>query len=278
MKKFQNEAYGYIKDMFVQHNMVKRCVLSLLSIIIMGFGIALFSVSGFGVDPFTSMNMNVSSTIGISFGTYQMIINAVIIVFVVAVAHRGLVGVGTLFNMVGVGYSCEFFEGLIRPLLTAHGDSIAVRICLLAVGIVVLCFSCSLFFVSNVGVGPYDALGFMLNQTTKIPYKWTRVITDVLVVLIGLVVSGGLASLIKGDISGVKNIGIGTIITAFMMGPLVDFFSKHVSSKILNVDYAGLSKDIAFFMIKGAMAKNKVPENPAELNMHSSAYEVFNKI
>lgn len=65
MKKFQNEAYGYIKDMFVQHNMVKRCVLSLLSIIIMGFGIALFSVSGFGVDPFTSMNMNVSSTIGI---------------------------------------------------------------------------------------------------------------------------------------------------------------------------------------------------------------------
>ena len=63
-----------------------------------------------------------------------------------------------------------------------------------------------------------------------------------------------------------------------MMGPLVDFFSKHVSSKILNVDYAGLSKDIAFFMIKGAMAKNKVPENPAELNMHSSAYEVFNKI
>lgn len=31
-------------------------------------------------------------------------------------------------------------------------------------------------------------------------------------------------------------------------------------------------------MIKGAMAKNKVPENPAELNMHSSAYEVFNKI
>lgn len=278
MKKFQNEAYGYIKDMFVQHNMVKRCVLSLLSIIIMGFGIALFSVSGFGVDPFTSMNMNVSSTIGISFGTYQMIINAVIIVFVVAVAHRGLVGVGTLFNMVGVGYSCEFFEGLIRPLLTDHGDSIAIHICLLAAGIVVLCFSCSLFFVSNVGVGPYDALGFMLNQTTKIPYKWTRVITDVLVVLIGLVVSGGLASLIKGDISGVKNIGIGTIITAFMMGPLVDFFSKHVSSKILNVDYAGLSKDIAFFMIKGAMAKNKVPENPAELNMHSSAYEVFNKI
>ena len=83
MKRFQNRAYGYIKDMFVQHNMVKRCVLSVLSIIIMGFGISLFSVSGFGVDPFTSMNMNISSTLGISYGTYQLIVNAIIIIFVV---------------------------------------------------------------------------------------------------------------------------------------------------------------------------------------------------
>ena len=102
MKKFEKEAYGYIKDMFVQHNMVKRVVLTVISIIVMGMGIALFSVSGFGVDPFTSMNMNISSTLGIGYGTYQMIVNAVIIVFVVIVAHRGLIGVGTLINMVGV--------------------------------------------------------------------------------------------------------------------------------------------------------------------------------
>ena len=62
----------------------------------MGFGISLFSLSGFGVDPFTSMNMNVASTIGMGFGTYQLIINLVILAFVVIVAHRGLVGVGTI--------------------------------------------------------------------------------------------------------------------------------------------------------------------------------------
>lgn len=119
MKKFEKEAYGYIKDMFVQHNMVKRVVLTVLSIVVMGLGIALFSVSGFGVDPFTSMNMNVSSTLGIGYGTYQLIVNAVIIVFVVIVAHRGLIGVGTLINMVGVGYSCELFEKIIEPSVKA---------------------------------------------------------------------------------------------------------------------------------------------------------------
>lgn len=268
MKKFEKEAYGYIKDMFAQHNMVKRVVMTVISIIAMGFGIALFNVSGFGVDPFTSMNMNISSTLGIGYGTYQLIVNAVIIVFVVIVAHRGLIGVGTVINMVGVGYSCEFFSGLIAPHIS---NSLAVRICLLAAGIIVLCFSCSLFFVSNIGVGPYDSLSFMLSQFTHIHYKWLRVMTDITVIIIGLVVSGGLTSLFKGDISGVKNIGIGTIITAFMMGPLVNFFSKHITSKILDVDYAGISRDIAFFMIKGAMVKNRVPAdyNPAELNIDS---------
>lgn len=268
MKKFEKEAYGYIKDMFAQHNMVKRVVMTVISIIVMGFGIALFNVSGFGVDPFTSMNMNISSTLGIGYGTYQLIVNAVIIVFVVIVAHRGLIGVGTVINMVGVGYACEFFSGLIAPHIS---NSLAVRICLLAAGIIVLCFSCSLFFVSNIGVGPYDSLSFMLSQFTHIHYKWLRVMTDIAVIIIGLVVSGGLTSLLKGDISGVKNIGIGTIITAFMMGPLVNFFSKHITSKILDVDYAGISRDIAFFMIKGAMVKNRVPAdyNPAELNIDS---------
>lgn len=47
MSKLKSEAYGYMKDMFTQHHMVKRVILSFISIIIMGFGISLFSVSGF---------------------------------------------------------------------------------------------------------------------------------------------------------------------------------------------------------------------------------------
>ena len=255
MKAFKREAYGYIKDMFIQHNMVKRTVLSLISVLIMGFAVSLFSLSGFGVDPFTSMNMNVSSVVGIGYGTYQLMINLVILIFVVIVAHRGLVGVGTVFNMILVGYTCEFFEKLFSPL---GNSSLPVRLVVLAAGIVVMCFSSSLFFTANVGVGPYDTLAFMLTRSTKIPMKWTRVMTDVSVVLIGLVASGGLTALLRGNFSEIKNIGIGTVITAFCMGPLVNFFNKHLSSKILNVDYEGMSRDIAFFLIKGALIKNSL--------------------
>lgn len=267
MKNFKREAYGYIKDMFIQHNMVKRTVLSFISVFITGFAVSLFSLSKFGVDPFTSMNMNVSAVVGIRFGTYQLIVNIAILIFVVIVAHRGLVGVGTIFNMIFVGYTCEFFEKLFSPL---GNSGLPVRLLLLAAGIVTMCFSNSLFFTANVGVGPYDTLAFMLTQATKIPMKWTRVITDVCVVFIGFVVSGGLTAAFQGNFSEIKNIGIGTVITAFCMGPLVNFFNKHVSAKILNVDYEGMSKDIAFFLIKGALIKNSLRPVTDYRNSNSS--------
>ena len=135
----------------------------------------------------------------------------------------------------------------------------AVRIPILLIGIVTLCFACSLFFTANVGVGPYDALGFMLSRGIKLQHKWVRVITDVTVILIGLIVSGGLSAIFSGNFSEVKNIGIGTIITAFCMGPLINAFNKNISSKILGTDYVKIGKDVAFFMIKGAYIKNMKP-------------------
>ena len=240
-KNFANEAKGYIKDMFSQTHMAKRTVLSFVGIFLMGFAISLFSLSNFGVDPYTSMNMNISSVVGMSFGTYQLIVNAVILLVALIVAHRGLIGVGTAFNMVLVGYTCDFFEKLLSPLVSGV---FAQRIVLLVVAVVLMCFATSLFFTADIGVGAYDTVAFMITQRTKVPMKVTRVITDVSVVLIGLVVSGGLAAVFKGNFSEIKNIGIGTVITAFCTGPLVTFFNKHVSEKILNVDYGRVGKKL----------------------------------
>lgn len=251
MKRIQQEILRYFKDMFKQNNMPKRIVISFFSIIIMGFGISLFSVSGFGVDPFTSMNMNVASTLNLSFGTYQMIVNGIILLYVILVAHRGLVGIGTVFNMIGCGYTCEFFQNIFQPFVQQN-NTLALRIPLLIIGLVTLCFACSLFFTANVGVGPYDAIGFMLSRGIKLSHKWIRVITDVTVILIGLAVSGGLAAVFSGNIANIRNIGIGTIITAFCMGPLVNAFNKTVSAKILNTNYEKVGKEILVYMLKDA--------------------------
>lgn len=59
-------------SVFKQEKGAKRFFMMIFSILLMGFGISLFSYSDMGVDPFTSMNMAISGKIGISFGFYQM--------------------------------------------------------------------------------------------------------------------------------------------------------------------------------------------------------------
>ena len=74
------------------------------------------------------------------------------------------------------------------------------------------------------GLSIIDATGFILDERSKIPYKWCRVITDVICTAIGFAFGGP--------------VGIGTVVTAFFMGPVVTFFNTRVSEKLLRADYS----------------------------------------
>lgn len=204
-------------SVFKQEKGVKRFFMMIFSILLMGFGISLFSYSDMGVDPFTSMNMAISGKIGISFGFYQMCINCVILI-AIAFLGRHLIGFGTVVNMVGVGYICEFFTSLYDAHLPVE-KSLALRLVLMLFGVIFLSLAASMYFTSNLGVAPYDTTGFVLDDRTKIKYKWCRVITDLICTAVGFAFGGP--------------VGIGTVVTAFMMGPVVAFFNKHVSEKLL---------------------------------------------
>ena len=55
-------------------------------------------MSGFGVDAFTCMNLGISGFLDMQFGTWQLIMNGVILVFVF-VTLRECIGAGTIVNM-----------------------------------------------------------------------------------------------------------------------------------------------------------------------------------
>ena len=148
--------------------------------------------------------------------------NAVLLVFVVLLSKK-LINLGTIANMVGVGYVCQFFTTLYDRYLPVPG-SLPVKLCLMLLGVVLLSLSASLYFTSSLGVAPYDATGFILDERSKIPYKWCRVITDVICTAIGFAFGGP--------------VGIGTVVTAFFMGPVVTFFNTRVSEKLLRADYS----------------------------------------
>ena len=192
-----------------------------MSILLMGFAVSVFSYSGMGVDPFTALNMSVSAKLGLGFGFYQMCVNGAVLVFVALTAQK-LINVGTIVNMVGVGYVCEFFTKIYDQFLPQE-NSFITRLVLMALGVFLLSLSASLYFNCNVGVSPYDALGFVMEDKTKLKYKWCRVATDL--------VCTGIAFALSGPI------GIGTVVTAFFMGPVISFCDNSISKKVLNAKY-----------------------------------------
>ena len=201
-----------------EKNGAKRMFLMPMSILLMGFAVSIFSYSGMGVDPFTALNMSVSAKLGMSFGFYQMCVNGIILVLVALVAKK-LINLGTIVNMVGVGYVCEFFTGIYSEVLPEN-PSVLVKTVAMLLGVFLLSLSASLYFNCDLGVSPYDALGFVMEEKTKLKYRWCRVATD-LVCTAGAFVLGG-------------PIGVGTVITAFFMGPVISFCDNAISKKVLN--------------------------------------------
>ena len=85
---------------------------------------------------------------------------------------------------------------------------------------------------ADLGVSTYDAVALIIcNTWKKGKFQYVRIVTDLICVAVGsalFILSGGKPS----DIPTIA--GIGTIITAFFMGPLIEFFNVKIARPILN--------------------------------------------
>jgi uncharacterized membrane protein YczE len=100
-----------------------------------------------------------------------------------------------------------------------------------ALGVVIICFGSAFYMTADLGVSTYDAIVLIIcNTWKKGKFQYVRIITDLVCVILGVVlflISGGKAAAIP------TIAGVGTIITAFFMGPLIEFFNVHVARPIL---------------------------------------------
>ena len=84
---------------------------------------------------------------------------------------------------------------------------------------------------ADLGVSTYDAVAIVMSSKWKLgKFKYIRICTDLVCVVIGCV----LFVLAGNSLSMIPTIaGVGTIITAFFMGPLIEFFNVHIARPFL---------------------------------------------
>lgn len=72
-----------------------KIIMMLLGNLLMGIAVAILRMSRFGTDPFTCMNLGVSGFLNISFGTYQLIVN-IILLYLFYGKEEAALGLGLL--------------------------------------------------------------------------------------------------------------------------------------------------------------------------------------
>jgi uncharacterized membrane protein YczE len=188
-----------------------RILLSIFGIFLIGFGGALIRYSGFGTDPYSGMNLGVSQTVGIMYGTWQFIFNGIILVWMFFV-DRTKIGFGTLISMSCIGYLSDFSLFVLTALLGE--GALYLRIFSLLAAILAVCFGIVIYIDAKLGIAPYDALSLIISEKLKKPqwFKWCRLGTDLVCVITAFIFHGPL--------------GIGTVIMALFTGPLMTLIRK----------------------------------------------------
>ena len=195
----------------------RRLLMTLLGVIVCGISVGFFKEANFGVDPFQCFAAGMDNVIPLSFGTLYTLINIALLV-IVFFMDKSYIGIATFINLLLLGYLIEFSQFAIHSIF---GDpSMALRISYIVFAIIVMCIGSALYFTANLGVSTYDAIALFLGNKKKIaPFKFVRITTDLICVALGF---------IMGCMPGV-----GTIITAFFMGPLISYFNTTIAEPML---------------------------------------------
>lgn len=194
-----------------------KTLMSLIGITLISFGSALSQSMDMGLDPFTALNTGASEIFGFTLGNYQLFVNAAILA-IILFFDRKIIGWGTIYNLVLVGYMIQFFTGMLESMLDPSQMNVIVQILITVVAILIFTFGVALYMDAELGVSPYDAIAPVIRDRVSASYKTVRVIQDVIVVAISWIIGGP--------------VGISTFITGFMAGPLIDFYSNRFTSKI----------------------------------------------
>jgi len=194
----------------------KRIIAVLIAVIFMGLSLSFLIRVNFGTDPCTTLNLGVSNQLGISFGTWQVIFNIILFLFII-IYDRSQIGWGTLANMLLIGYSADFFTWLFNHFIPVDlFNNLVVRIVVLIPTLIVFIISAAVYMAVELGSAPYDAAVFIIaSKVKKVPFRFIRMAWDITAALIGFLLG--------------STIGIVTVVIAFALGPVISVTKEKIN-------------------------------------------------
>ena len=190
----------------------KRLIMCISGVFLSGVAAGIFGFTAFGMDPFQVFAHGLWGLTPLSYGTFYVILNGILLAFMFFF-NRRMIGLGTIINLFLLGYVVEYTDLILGRVFPS--PSVLLRIVLMIFALVLSSLAASLYFVAEMGVSAYDWIALTISDKKRWAFRVVRIATDFICVL-----TGGLLG---------ATVGIGTVLTAFCMGPIIQFFNENVS-------------------------------------------------
>jgi uncharacterized membrane protein YczE len=180
-----------------------------------GWSMAMMIKAGLGLDPWDTFHQGLTRFIPLSFGQITMVVGA--LVLLAWIPLRQWPGVGTISNVVVIGLAAD--AGL---ALLPSPVSMAARIAMMVAAVVLNGLAGAAYIGTHLGPGPRDGLMTGLAARTGRSLRVIRIGIELTVLSIGFALGGV--------------VGVGTVLYAIAIGPLVQFFLPYVAVRLPSTD------------------------------------------
>jgi uncharacterized membrane protein YczE len=188
--------------------MTKKIIIITLGVFGIGLGVALCIVANFGIDPCSTFNSGLANIFIIPIGTMIIITNVVIFGFMLMFYREGI-HLGTVIATFGVGISINICLPLLANL---SPETMISRTIIALIGILTILVSVALYMSPNMGIAPWDSVGYMIQKVINVKYGTIRTVYELLAVAVGIYLGA--------------QFGLVTIILAFFLGPAIDYLGN----------------------------------------------------
>ena len=191
-----------------RQQLIERIPRVVFGLILFGLGAAMMVLAGLGLSPWEVMAQGISFKTGIPIGTVGILIGIVVLFLWIPLKEK--LGIGTILNVFIIGIVID----LTLWLTPDSVESLVVRWLLLVGGILLVGVGSGFYIGGGLGPGPRD--GLMTGIARRgVNIGLARFGIEITVLVVGWLLGG--------------TVGIGTVLFAFGMGPLIAILLPRLS-------------------------------------------------
>jgi uncharacterized membrane protein YczE len=183
-------------------------------LVLFGISDAFMLMSGLGATPWDVLHQGLSRHLGLAVGTMVILVGAAVMLLWIPLRQRP--GFGTMSNVVVIGLA---MNATMAWLATPH--ALWLRWTVLLAGLGLNGLATGAYIGAGLGPGPRDGLMTGLVVRTGLSVRLVRTTIEATVLAVGWLLGG--------------TVGVGTVLYAFGIGPLIQLFLRLTPKRVLAV-------------------------------------------